>query len=79
MLNLAGNAGGNDRDGARVSDMFNQLNVKTAIGTILINAVQEYRTVTEFLTRLYQLLGGDVASFTTALDGALIPYLLVAD
>jgi hypothetical protein len=55
--------------------MLNQLDVKTAIGTVLINAVQQDLTGTQLLTRLYQLLGVDVASFAAAFDGALIPSL----
>jgi len=53
--------------------MHDKLDVKAAIGTVLINAVEKYFTGTQLLTRLYQLLGVDVASFTAAFDGALIP------
>jgi len=53
--------------------MFYKLDIKTAISTVPINAVQQYLSGTELLTGLYQLLGVDVASFPAAFDGALIP------
>jgi hypothetical protein len=53
--------------------MFDQFNIKAAIGTVLINAVQQYLAGTQLLTRLYQLDCVDVASFSAALYGALIP------
>ena len=53
--------------------MVDQLNVKTAVSAVLINAVQEDLTCTQLLTRLYQVLGVDVASFPSAFYGALIP------
>ena len=53
--------------------MLDQLNIKAAVGTVLINAVQQYLSGTQLLTGLYQLDCVDVASFPTAFDGALIP------
>ena len=73
VLNLSGTTGGNDRDGHRFTDMFDQLDVKATIGTVLINAVQQYLTGTQLLTGLYQLDCVDVASFPATFDGALIP------
>jgi len=40
VLYTAGTAGGNDRDTDRLADMPDQFNVKTAIGTVPINAVE---------------------------------------
>jgi hypothetical protein len=73
VLYTPGTAGGNHRDGDCFTDMLNQLYVKTAIGTVLINAVQQDLTGTQLLTRLYQLDCVDVSSFAAAFDGALIP------
>ena len=42
VFHLSGTAGGNHRDGDTFIDVFHQLNIKAAIGAILINAVQEY-------------------------------------
>ena len=53
--------------------MFDQLNIVAAIGTVLINAVQEDLAGTQLLTGLYQLDCVDVASFPATFDGALIP------
>jgi hypothetical protein len=53
--------------------MFDQLNIKAAIGAIPINAVEKYLTSTQLLTGLYQLDCVDVSSFAAAFDGALIP------
>ena len=53
--------------------MVNQLNVKAAIGTVSINAVQENFTGAQLLTGLYQLDCVDVSAFTAAFDSALIP------
>ena len=55
VLNLSGTAGGYDRDGYVVTDVVDQLNIKTAIGTILINAVEENFPGTELLTGLCKL------------------------
>ena len=73
MLHTASTAGGNNRDGDCFFDMFYKLNIKTAIGTVPINAVQKNLTGTQLLGGLYQLDCVDVASFAAALDGALIP------
>jgi hypothetical protein len=53
--------------------VLNQFNIKTAVSTILINAVEKDLTGTKLLTRLYQPDCVDVSSFTAAFDGALIP------
>ena len=39
MFNLSGTTGSDHRDGYIVPDVVDQFNVKTAIGTVLINAV----------------------------------------
>ena len=39
MFHLAGTAGGNDRDGDCFTDMLDQLNIKAAVGAVLVNAV----------------------------------------
>ena len=74
-------AGGNHRDGDSFFDMFDKLDVKAAIGAVLINAVQEDLSGAQLLTRLYQLDCVDVTSFPTAFYGALIPavFLLLID
>jgi hypothetical protein len=56
--------------------MLDQLNIKAGIGTVLINAVQQYLTGTQLLTGLYQLDCVDVASFPAAFYGTLIPAVL---
>ena len=58
--------------------MLDQFNIKTAIGAVLINAVEQNFTGTQLLTGLYQLDGVDVSSFTAAFYGALIPAEKVA-
>ncbi len=53
--------------------MFHKFNIKTTIGNVLINKVQQDLSGTQLLTNLYQLLGVDASSLASALDGALIP------
>jgi hypothetical protein len=44
--------------------MLDQLNIKAGIGTVLINAVQQYLTGTQLLTGLYQLVPGRLLRYT---------------
>ena len=53
VLHLAGTTGGNDRDGDVVADVVDQLDVKAAVGAVLINAVQQDLSGTQLLTGLY--------------------------
>jgi len=41
VFNLSGTTGGNHRDGDVFPDVVDQLNIKNAVGTVLINAVEE--------------------------------------
>jgi hypothetical protein len=59
-------------------DVIYQLNIKTAIGTVLINAVKKYFPGTELLTGLCKLQSVNVAAFSTAFYGALIPTVFFA-
>jgi hypothetical protein len=56
--------------------MLYEFNIKTGISSVLINSVQEYLSGSQLLTRLYQLDCVNVASFSTAFDGALIPAVI---
>jgi hypothetical protein len=40
VLYLSGTTGGYDRDGDIFADVFYKFNIKPAVGTVLINAVQ---------------------------------------
>jgi hypothetical protein len=53
--------------------VIDQLDVKTGIGAVLINAVEENFPGTELFTGLSQLQGVHVTSFSAAFHGALIP------
>ncbi len=73
MLHLAGTTGSDHRDGDIVPDVVDQFNIKAAIGTVLINAVEKNFPCTVLFTGLCKLQGINNSSFSTAFYGALIP------
>ena len=67
-----GSAGGNHRDGNSFSDMLDQLNIKTAVSTVLINAVEELSMVSPELLVCYGVSASGPDNDTTF--GPLVLY-----
>ena len=55
VFHISGSTGGNHRYSDVVTDVVDQLDIKAAVGTVLINAVKEYFPGTQLLTGLCQL------------------------
>ncbi len=76
MFHLAGTAGSNDRNGNRRCNGIDQFDVKSQIGTVAIDAVEQYFPGAQFFADLCQGDRIQIATFPPALDGALVPALL---
>jgi len=73
VVGTARPTGGNNRDGHRRTHRVDQFQVKTRVGAVLINAIQQNLPSSQLLADLGQGDRVHRSSLATALDGALVP------
>ena len=78
MLGIAGTTRGDDRNGNTVAHRVDQLQIKSQLGPVPVDTIQQDFSCTQLFADLSQGDRVQVPAFSATLDGALVPAVLLA-